>query len=89
MDFFNPQLLEGARTYAGAHSIINTLLKMGLRVPEDVSIVVIDKDPQQTAALAPISLTGIKLNEWHRGLFSGAFKRETGISPKQYQQSVS
>ena len=52
---------------AAVHSLTNKLIQVGLRVPEDVSIVVIDKDPQQTAALAPVSLTAIKLNEWHRG----------------------
>jgi len=53
-----------------AYSIVNAILKAGLRIPEDVSIVVIDKDPQQTAALAPVSLTGVKLNEWHRGFIA-------------------
>jgi len=50
-----------------AYSVINALLKDGLRIPEDVAIVVIDKDVQQTAALAPVSLTSVELNEWHRG----------------------
>jgi LacI family transcriptional regulator len=39
-------------------------------VPEDVSIVVLDKGPQQTSALAPVSLTGVRLNEWHRGFIA-------------------
>lgn len=50
-----------------SYSVINALLKNGLRIPEDVAIVVIDKDVQQTAALAPVSLTSVDLNEWHRG----------------------
>ncbi|MCK4563848.1 MAG: helix-turn-helix domain-containing protein [Verrucomicrobia bacterium] len=50
-----------------SYSVINALLKNGLRIPEDVAIVVIDKDVQQTAALAPVSLTSVELNEWHRG----------------------
>ncbi len=50
-----------------AYSVINALLENGLRIPEDVAIVVIDKDVQQTAALAPVSLTSVELNEWHRG----------------------
>lgn len=70
---------------AVAHSLINTLLKTGLRVPEDVSIVVIDKDPQQTAALAPIPLTGIKLNEWHRGFIAAETMHQMilGKKPKR------
>ncbi len=50
-----------------AYSLINELHKNGLRVPEDVALVVIDKDAQQTAALAPVPLTAVELNEWHRG----------------------
>jgi len=50
-----------------AYSVINELLKSDLRIPEDVAIAVVDKDVQQTAALAPVSLTSVELNEWHRG----------------------
>ena len=66
-----------------AHSITNSLLIEGLRVPEDVSIVVIDKDPQQTAALAPIPLTGIKLNEWHRGFVAMETMHQMILGKKQ------
>lgn len=68
-----------------AHSLTSALLKSGIRVPEDVSIVVIDKDPQQTAALAPISLTGIKLNEWNRGFIAAEAMHQMilGQTPKK------
>ncbi|NWK57442.1 helix-turn-helix domain-containing protein [Verrucomicrobiaceae bacterium N1E253] len=52
---------------AVAHSVTNALASSGIRIPEEVSIVVIDKDVQQTAALATVPLTSIELNEWHRG----------------------
>ena len=70
---------------AVAHSIINTLVKTGLRIPEDVRIVVIDKDPQKTSALAPVSLTGVTLNEWHRGFIAAETMHQMilGKTPKR------
>ncbi|MFC4992239.1 helix-turn-helix domain-containing protein [Rubritalea tangerina] len=50
-----------------AFSLIQQLEARGLQVPRDVAIVVIDKDAQRTAELAPVPLTTVELNEWHRG----------------------
>jgi len=73
-----------------AHSITNALLQAGLRVPEDVSIVVIDKDPQQTSDLAPIPLTGVELNEWHRGFVATETLHQLllGKKPKRQQTKI-
>ncbi|MBK1832157.1 helix-turn-helix domain-containing protein [Verrucomicrobiaceae bacterium R5-34] len=43
------------------------LIDAGYRIPEDVSMVVIDKDVQSTPSLATVPLTTVELNEWHRG----------------------
>lgn len=43
------------------------LLKQGIRIPEDVAIIVLDKDVQQTAALSPVPITGIVLDSWMQG----------------------
>ena len=71
---------------AASHSLTNELIKVGLRVPEDVSIVVIDKDPQQTAALATVPLTGIKLNEWHRGFVAAEMLHHYILGKKPTQK---
>lgn len=63
-----PKPIGVSLPHAGvAYTLIDELHKNGLRVPEDVALVVIDKDAQQTAALAPVALTAVELNEWHRG----------------------
>ena len=48
-------------------SVVDELLKRGIRVPEDVAIIVIDKDAQQTCALAPLPLTAVTLDDWQQG----------------------
>ena len=64
----HPKPIGFCQPHAGiAYSLITELHKNGLRVPEDVALVVIDKDAQQTAALAPVPLTAVELNEWYRG----------------------
>ena len=50
-----------------AYSLQKELIKNGVRVPEDVSMVVIDKDIQRTPSLAVVPLTTVELDEWHRG----------------------
>lgn len=50
-----------------AYSLQKELLKNGIRIPEDVSMVVIDKDIQLTPNLAVVPLTTVELDEWHRG----------------------
>jgi LacI family transcriptional regulator len=63
-----PKPLGIALPHAGwAYSLVNALLQNDLRIPEDVALVVVDKDVQQTAALAPVPLSSVELNEWHRG----------------------
>jgi AraC-like DNA-binding protein len=48
-------------------TVVHGLRERGLRIPEDVAIVVVDKDVQQTAAYAPVPLSSVELNEWQRG----------------------
>lgn len=68
-----------------AHSLTNALTEEGLKVPKDVAIVVIDKDVQQTAALAPVPLTTVQLNEWLRGFVAAEIlhKLILGHPPKE------
>lgn len=40
---------------------------LGVRIPEDVAIIVIDKDPQRTSELAPVPLTGVRPDGWEQG----------------------
>lgn len=48
-------------------SVVAELVRRGIRVPEDVAIIVIDKDAQQTCALAPVPLTAVNLDDWQQG----------------------
>ncbi len=48
-------------------SVVAELIRRGIRVPEDVAIIVIDKDAQQTCALAPVPLTAVTLDDWQQG----------------------
>lgn len=68
-----------------AYSMTRALLKKGWRVPEDISIVVIDKDPNQIAALAPVPLTAVTLSEWRRGFVAieALHQLILGIEPKR------
>ena len=50
-----------------AYSIQDALLRNQIRIPEDVSMIVIDKDAQRTPALSPIPLTTVNLDSWHQG----------------------
>ncbi len=50
-----------------AYTLQELFLEKGIRVPEDVTMIVIEKDVQNTTTLAPIPLTAIELDEWHRG----------------------
>jgi LacI family transcriptional regulator len=49
------------------------LAKQGLRVPEDVSLVTIDKDVQRTAELAPVPISTVRLDEWNQGYRAAAW----------------
>lgn len=73
---------------AVGHSITNALNQSNIRVPEDLAIVVVDKDVQQTAALAPISLTSIELNEWHRGFVAAETLHRSVLEKNPSPQSV-
>lgn len=53
-------------------SLLEGLAKRGVRVPEDLAIIVIDKDVQRTAELAPVSLSAVMLDEWQRGYEAAA-----------------
>lgn len=48
-------------------SLVDELVSRGICVPEDVAIIVIDKDAQQTCALAPVALTAVTLDDWQQG----------------------
>lgn len=50
-----------------AYTLQEMFQKNGIRVPEDLTMIVIEKDVQQTTTLAPIPLSAIELDEWHRG----------------------
>lgn len=50
-----------------AYTLQELFWRKGIRVPEDVMMIVIDKDVQNTTTLAPVPLTAIELDEWHRG----------------------
>ncbi len=43
------------------------LAEQGLRIPEDVSMVTIDKDVQRTAELAAVPISTVRLDEWNQG----------------------
>lgn len=53
-----------------AHVVEEQLLDAGLQIPDDVCLVVIDKDVQQTASLAPVPLSSVELNDWHCGFLA-------------------
>lgn len=50
-----------------AYTLQELFWRRGIRVPEDIMMVVIDKDVQNTTTLAPVPLTAVELDEWHRG----------------------
>lgn len=50
-----------------AYTLQELFGRKGIRVPEDVMMIVIEKDVQNTTTLAPVPLTSIELDEWHRG----------------------
>lgn len=63
-----PLPLGFCQPHAGiAYSLQPILLESGLRIPEDVPMVVIDKDVQLTPSLATVPMTTVELDEWHRG----------------------
>lgn len=49
------------------YGVQQLLMERGIRVPEDVSMIVIDKDVQRTPELAMVPLTTLELNNWHLG----------------------
>ncbi len=83
-----------------AYSIQNELLKSGIRIPEDVSMVVIDKDVQLTPDLAQVPITTVDTNEWLQGFIAAEMAhsliegkvlatKEIRIPPKGIQQRES
>jgi len=67
--------IEASRLPAGlctphaglAYTLQELFLERGIRLPEDVTMIVIEKDVQNTTTLAPVPLTSIELDEWRRG----------------------
>jgi LacI family transcriptional regulator len=54
--------------HAGAaFSLIGALEERQVRVPDDVALIVIDKDPQRTAELASVPLTAVVPDFWQQG----------------------
>jgi AraC-like DNA-binding protein len=66
-------------------TVVHALLEQGLRIPDDVAIVVVDKDVQQTAAYAPVPLSSVELNEWQRGFVAAELLHQmiSGETPAQ------
>lgn len=56
-----------------AWSLVDELLERGVRIPEDISIIVIDKDVQKTPALAAVPLTAVMLDDWQLGYEAAAW----------------
>jgi hypothetical protein len=46
---------------------MDTFAGRGLRIPEEVAVIVIDKDAQRTAELAPVPLTAVVPDFWQQG----------------------
>jgi AraC-like DNA-binding protein len=69
-----------------AYTLTQELLAKEIRVPEDVAIIVMDKDVQQTSSLAPVPLTGVVLDDWHRGFVAAEILHQhiLGHPPKQH-----
>jgi len=57
-------------------SLLEVLLESAIRVPEDIAIIVIDKDVQRTAELAPVPLSAVRLDEWQQGYEAAALAHQ-------------
>jgi len=55
-----------------AYSLLIELRARGFRIPEDVAIVVIQKDVQGTAEMASVPLTTVDPDNWQQGYFAAA-----------------
>ena len=53
-------------------SLLDALSDCSVRVPEDLAIIVIDKDVQRTAELAPVPLSAVILDDWQQGYEAAA-----------------
>lgn len=59
--------------HAGATvALMDELRRLGVRIPEDVALIVIDKDPQRTTELAPVPLTAVVPDFWQQGYDAAA-----------------
>lgn len=56
-----------------AWSLVDELLERGIGIPEDIAIIVIDKDVQGTPALASVPLTAVMLDDWQLGYDAAAW----------------
>ncbi len=76
--------------HAGAaYSIVNRLMEVNMRIPEDVAIVVVDKDAQETSSMAACPITGVKLNEWYRGYVAAEMVHDLIVEKKRGERVVS
>jgi LacI family transcriptional regulator len=67
-------------------NLIDALAERGVRVPEDVALIVIDKDPQRTAELAPVPLTGVVPDFWQQGYQAAALLDHMIDHPKPHHR---
>ncbi|MCH7227121.1 helix-turn-helix domain-containing protein [Haloferula sp. A504] len=51
----------------GMIDLLDLLVQRGVRVPQDLAMIVVDKDPQRNAELAPVPFTGIVPDFWQQG----------------------
>jgi LacI family transcriptional regulator len=70
-----------------AWSLVDELLKREVRIPEDISIIVIDKDVQRTPALAAVPLTAVLLDDWQLGYDVAAWMHRM-IRGEAHQQRI-
>jgi LacI family transcriptional regulator len=60
--------------HAGAVvSLLDQLERRGVRVPDDVALIVIDKDPHHTAELSAVPMTAVMPDFWQQGYEAAAW----------------
>lgn len=69
-------------------SLLEELKERGLRVPEDLAIIVIDKDAQQTCALASVPLTAVTLDDWQQGFDAAALVHRLILGSQEQRRII-
>jgi LacI family transcriptional regulator len=70
-----------------AWSLVDELLERGIGIPEDIAIIVIDKDVQRTPALAAVPLTAVMLDDWQVGYEAAAWMHRM-IRGEEHHQRI-